>query len=102
MKSLGASKPTGPSKKAKTPNSTRQTAGIDDQDEEMGERQSDDEDQVGDSMDIDDITNAASDDDPIIPKNPTWKGDAYVTNANFQAKKFTFLLFINRTPSLRT
>lgn len=32
-------------------------------------------------------------------KETPWKAEAYVSNASHQAKKFTFLLFINRVYS---
>lgn len=33
-----------------------------------------------------------------LPDKPeSWSSEAYFTNANYQAKRFVFLLFINRT-----
>jgi hypothetical protein len=37
------------------------------------------------------------DEEPDDPES--WHADAYITNANYQAKKMVFLLFINRMES---
>lgn len=36
------------------------------------------------------------DEDEDMDDSTSWKADAHFTNANYQAKKMVFLLFINR------
>ncbi|TFY56523.1 hypothetical protein EVJ58_g7586 [Rhodofomes roseus] len=41
------------------------------------------------------------DDDEEVPDKGSWDADAYFTNANYQAKKLVFLLFINQSTKIR-
>jgi DNA mismatch repair protein MLH1 len=45
-----------------------------------------------DDMDVDE--DGQEQEEPEQPES--WSAEAYFTNANYQAKKFVFLLFINR------
>jgi DNA mismatch repair protein MLH1 len=52
-----------------------------------------------DDMEVDEDQDQLDEDLPDQPKS--WSAETYFTNANYQAKKFVFLLFINRTSSQR-